>query len=129
MALNAEEVLKLLAVVAAYEDRRAQPTRTDVVVWMKASEVAGWPSYVAAEEAVHRHCAHETWPIKPAHVTQGIAAAQAEHRRAQGGLPCSTPFAELERGPEPAPEMSDARKAAWEEIVRHLSVKKSMPSA
>lgn len=125
--LTEDEARKLLLVMAAYDPRRADPSRVDVVVWAKASQVAKWPAYAEVEEAVHVHYATATYPIMPGHVTQILADAAAERRRASQ-LPPPVDRVALEAAREPSPEMSPARKRAWEEIVSTLSKKMSLPT-
>lgn len=125
--LTEDEARKLLLVMAAYDPRRADPSRVDLVVWAKASQVAKWPAYAEVEEAVHVHYATATYPIMPGHVTQILADAAAERRRASQ-LPPPVDRVALEAAREPSPEMSPARKRAWEEIVSTLSKKMSLPT-
>lgn len=133
--LTDEEAVRLIAVIAAYDARQPPVSNGEIRKWVLASHYAQppWPSYLAVEEAVHRHYANATWPVMPGHITEMIAAAYAERRRQVGGHPSGRPYAELaveaEARPEPSPEPSPARAAAIRAITERLGKAKGIPPA
>lgn len=67
--MTKDEVLTLLQVIAAYDNREAHPLM--VAAWTEAATRRGW-TFAAAVEAVHEHYAESSDWLMPGTVTQLI---------------------------------------------------------
>lgn len=84
MSVTHNEVVKLLALVAAIDDITV--TETKIAAWRAMAEQGGWESFEAARRAllVYRS-ENPNFPVKPGHITQVLErvrkAASAEFNR------------------------------------------------
>lgn len=81
MSLTRNEVIRLLAVVAALDDR---DTDDDLLInaWHAMSIEGDWPSFAAARRAlmVYR-TEHPDYPVRPGHITQTVQRVREQARR------------------------------------------------
>ena len=82
--MTADEIIDLLSVVTAYDNRNA--TQATVMAWSKSAGIARWTAE-AAHWAVHQHFAESTDWLMPAHVTQRIRAARRTEAEVFRALP------------------------------------------